>query len=86
MPKDKKIESEIVTDDLVEEQALESETENEVVEEKPIPAPKKKRVWPIVAGIVAALVVVSVGTGFLIKKRRGSEGGPGAIGKPSRPG
>ena len=42
MPKDKKIESEIVTDDLVEEQALESETENEVVEEKPIPAPKKK--------------------------------------------
>ena len=42
MPKDKKIESEIATDDLVEEQALESEVENEVVEEKPIPAPKKK--------------------------------------------
>lgn len=42
MPKDKKIESEIATDDLVEEQALESETENEVVEEKPTPAPKKK--------------------------------------------
>lgn len=42
MPKDKKIESEIATDDLVEEQVLEPETENEVVEEKPIPAPKKK--------------------------------------------
>ncbi len=33
-----------------------------------VPAPKKKRVWPVVAGIVAALVVVSVGTGLLIKK------------------
>ena len=43
MPKDKRTESERFIDDLVAEQALESETENEVVEEpKPVPAPKKK--------------------------------------------
>ena len=43
MPRDKRTESERFIDDLVAEQALESETEDTVVDEpKPVAAPKKK--------------------------------------------
>ncbi len=44
------------------------EAHKEVAPSKaPVAAPGKKKVWPIVAAIVAALAVVSVGAGLLIK-------------------